>query len=573
MQLVESQSNHDLNQRLHPSLKRILRSDVLDNYSCPENTFITDSLLSQGKITQAQLAGVLEEATGTRYINPALISFSNKFLGHVSHLIPGQFALKHGVLPIKHEKLEIHLIMQNPLDHALVDQLEVMTGSTIIKYCSTRDNICSVLSRYPTSFDYDINEWQAVLETATRQAYSFEHTGEQNIYELINHSSIIQLLRLIMHESLVSGISDIHFEPQEHELRIRVRQDGVLRVGWALPSILKYALIQRIKLLSYLELEQTKLPQDGRITNNLVLGRRVDMRVSCLPSIYGEKIVLRLLDKGKDRIRLSDMRLESISLQRISQSMSMPNGIILLTGPTGSGKTTTLYAILSELNQTGINISTAEDPVEYNLPGITQVDCSLNVGTTFSQALKSFMRQDPDVIMVGEIRDFETADIATKAALTGHLVLSTLHTNDAPSAITRLVNIGVEPYMLAACNVTVIAQRLLRRVCEYCKQKATLSTNQILSLNIEPELIRNGSIYDAHGCEHCDNTGYQGRLAVTEVLVLDDEIEKAILQGEGVSIIKSIAIKNGMKTLRDDAIDNFLEGFVTYDEVVRVTID
>ena len=573
MQLAESQSNQKLNTRLHPSLKRILRSDFPDNYNCPDNTYITDSLFSQGKITESQLAVALEEATGTRYINPALISFSNKFLNHVSHLIPAKFALKHGVLPIKHEKLELHLIMQNPLDDVLVEQLEVMSGSTIIKYCSTRENICSVLKRYPESSDYDVNDWQDVLETATRQAYSFEHSGENNIYELINHSSIIQLLRLIMHESLSSGISDIHIEPQEFELRIRVRQDGVLRIGWELPSVLKYALIHRIKLLARLELEQTKAPQDGRVTNNLVLDRRVDMRVSSLPSIYGEKIVLRLLDKGKDRIRLSDMRLESVSFQRINQAMSMPNGIILLTGPTGSGKTTTLYAILSELNQAGINISTAEDPVEYNLPGITQVDCSLNIGTTFSQALKSFMRQDPDVIMVGEIRDFETADIATKAALTGHLVLSTLHTNDAPSAITRLVNIGVEPYMLAACNVTVIAQRLLRKVCEHCKVNASLTDNQILALNVEPERLVDGSIFQAQGCARCDNTGYQGRLAVTEVLVLDDEIEKAILQGEGVSIIKSIAVKNGMRTLRDSAIENFLDGFVTYDEVVRVTID
>ena len=573
MHVTRRQSHQELNQRLHPSLKRILNSSQLDDSATSADTLITDCLLSQGKITETQLARALEEATGTRYINPLLISFSANFLNHANHLVPYEFALEYGILPIKHELLEFHLIMQNPLDIDLVEELEVMTGSSIVKYCSTKENILKVLDRYPRKFDYDINDWQSVQDCAVRQAYTFEHGGKNNTYDLINHPSLVQLLKHLLSQSVASGISDIHFEPQEQSMRIRVRQDGVLRVGWELPPILKFALVNRLKLLSHVDLETTQIPQDGRITNHLISGRKVDMRVSCLPSIYGEKIVLRLLDKGKDRIQLADMRLEQTSLERINRSMNLPNGIILLTGPTGSGKTTTLYAILSELNQIGINISTAEDPVEYNLPGITQVDCSLENGTDFSQALKSFMRQDPDIIMVGEIRDFETADIATKAALTGHLVLSTLHTNDAPSAITRLVNIGVEPYMLAACNVTVIAQRLLRKVCQQCKVKTTLSEHEIRALNTTLPISADSTIYSAAGCEDCDQTGYHGRLAVTEVLVLDDEIEKAVLQGQGVSVIKSIAIKNGMQTLRDSAINYFLAGQVSYEEVLRVTID
>jgi type IV pilus assembly protein PilB len=411
------------------------------------------------------------------------------------------------------------------------------------------------------------------------------HTDDEDLDQLgelgENDAPIIRLCNLVISQAVQNGVSDIHIEPFEKELRVRYRQDGMMFTAMSPPKKATAAITSRIKIMSSLNIAEKRLPQDGRIKIK-VCNRMIDLRVSVLPVIWGEKIVMRILDQTSLKVNLEDLGFEPKTLERFKTGIASPYGIILVTGPTGSGKTTTLYSALTSLNAIDTNVMTAEDPVEYMLHGVNQVQCKPEIGLTFAAALRSFLRQDPDVIMVGEIRDFETAEIAIKASMTGHLVLSTLHTNDAPGTIGRIVNMGIEPFMVTTSVVIVQAQRLVRKICKDCKFEIKPRAEQISQFGITPELLRrldlphlndkNMMFYKGKGCESCNNTGNRGRVGVYEVMMMSERLRDIILNGGSTDDIRRQAIEEGMLSLRESALRKALTGMTSLEEVVRVTM-
>ena len=399
-------------------------------------------------------------------------------------------------------------------------------------------------------------------------------SSDLNILDLeksAGDAPVVKLVNLILIDAIRKGASDIHIEPYEKQLRIRYRIDGMLYEVMKPPLRLKHAITSRLKIMSNLDIAERRLPQDGRIKLKLGRGKEMDFRVSICPVLWGEKVVMRLLDKSNLQLDMTKLGFEEKILRDFKESIAKPYGMILVTGPTGSGKTTTLYSTLSELNKTSHNISTAEDPIEYNLYGINQVQMHDEIGLNFAAALRSFLRQDPDIIMVGEIRDFETAEIAVKAALTGHLVLSTLHTNDAPSTVSRLLNMGIEPFLVASSVNLIGAQRLLRKVCGECKAELSVSRQQLLDVGIPPEEADSVKVFKGAGCRVCNNTGYKGRIAVYEIMTFNEELKEFVLNGASTLELKREAVRQGMKTLRASALTKLREGMTTLEEVVRVT--
>ncbi len=382
---------------------------------------------------------------------------------------------------------------------------------------------------------------------------------------------IIKLVNSILLKAIQMKVSDIHLEPFEKYVRVRFRLDGVLRKMMTLPNQIKGPVISRLKIMSHLDIAERRLPQDGRIKLKIGKRRQMDFRVSSLPTLFGEKIVLRLLDKSNLQLDMTKLGFEEAALDRFRESINQPWGMVLVTGPTGSGKTTTLYSALAELNNEDTNIMTAEDPVEYNLAGINQVQMAENIGLNFASALRSFLRQDPDIILVGEIRDFETAEISIKAALTGHLVLSTLHTNDAPSTVNRLVNMGVEPFLVSSATNLILAQRLARKICGSCKQPGEGSTAVLEKLGLTLPEIEELELMEGKGCAICTNSGYKGRIALYEVMPLDTELKDMIIFGASVTELKEKAIEMGMDTLRLAGLRKMKSGEISLEEVVRVT--
>jgi type IV pilus assembly protein PilB len=382
---------------------------------------------------------------------------------------------------------------------------------------------------------------------------------------------VVKLVNLILVDAIKKMASDIHIEPYEKSFRVRYRIDGVLYEVMKPPMKLRNALISRLKIMSKLDIAERRLPQDGRIKLK-TKGKEMDFRVSVLPTLFGEKVVLRLLDKSNLQLDMTKLGFEQKQLNDFKEAIHKPFGMVLVTGPTGSGKTTTLYSALSELNKTTENISTAEDPVEFNLGGINQVQMHEAIGLTFAAALRSFLRQDPDIIMVGEIRDFETAEIAIKAALTGHMVLSTLHTNDAPSTVNRLLNMGVEPFLVSSAVNLILAQRLARRICADCKEEAEVLRENLMDLGVPEEEIGSFKCYHGSGCPTCSQTGYKGRIALYEVMPLYEEIKELVLVGASSTEIKREAMRLGMLTLRQSGINKLKDGITTVDEVVRCSV-
>jgi len=382
---------------------------------------------------------------------------------------------------------------------------------------------------------------------------------------------IVKLVNGILIRAYKLKVSDIHIEPYEKVMRVRYRLDGVCKTMMNLPLKIRNAVISRVKIMSKLDIAERRLPQDGRI--KMKLGRRaeIDFRVSVLPTLFGEKIVLRLLDKSNLQLDMTKLGFEEESLADFKEAIHKPYGMVLVTGPTGSGKTTTLYSALADLNKDDVNIMTAEDPVEFNLMGINQVQMHDEIGLNFAASLRSFLRQDPDIILVGEIRDYETAEIGIKAALTGHLVLSTLHTNDAPATINRLLNMGVEPFLVASAVIMVVAQRLARRVCEGCKQAVEVPVKALVDIGFTEEEASQITCYKGEGCTTCGGTGYKGRVALYEVMVVTDDVKEIILQGGTTFEIKEAAINSGMRSLRMSGLQKIKEGMATIEEVLRVT--
>ncbi len=536
-----------------------------------DTDILTDSLLATGQISSQQANAILEEASGFPAIDPRLISYSSNFIEHMKLLVPVSVMHREKVFPIKHKGNFVHLVMIDPFNRTAEGRLEAWTGSRIERYCCHSIALSEALDKYfPLEEEVEPEEPELIIESAVKAINKIRNDQNKTLWDLINHSRVIQLLKLILTEAVENNASDIHLEPQKEYFRIRTRLDGVLHTSYRLDSSAKEGLIARIKMIAGMQLDVTKLPQDGRIDYHVVENYEIDIRCSVLPTIYGEKAVLRILDKGKKRVRFDDFNIDPAQRKLLNHAIHRPNGLLLVTGPTGSGKTTTLYAFLDVLNHDDVNISTAEDPVEYELDGIIQVPCDAERGVSFAGALRSFLRQDPDIIMVGEIRDLETADIAVKAALTGHVVFSTLHTNDAPGTVTRIINLGVPAFLLSSCGLTVVAQRLVRTLCPHCKETYIPEKTTLSALALHKDEM---TYYHGKGCEKCSGTGYKGRVSIMEILVVNDEIERLILEQRPVGEIKTAAVKNGMVTLRENALKRLAEEITSPDEILRVTLE
>jgi len=490
----------------------------------------------------------------------------------VTRLIPPGIAQKHLVIPMSKVGSTLTMAMADPTNVFAVDDIKFMTGLNVKLMIATESSIRRAIDRF-----YDASESlqtvMASMEDAGMEVMDEPEDLNPNLGELkqaVEEAPIVKLVNLMLAEAIKRGASDIHVEPYERVFRIRFRIDGVLYEVMTPPMSMKSAITSRLKIMADLDISERRLPQDGRMKVKFK-GREVDFRVSTLPTLFGEKVVMRLLDKSQLTLDMSKLGFEPQALAAFEEAIQAPYGMILVTGPTGSGKTTTLYSALDRLNQLETNIMTAEDPVEFNIRGINQVQIREHIGLTFAAALRAFLRQDPDVIMVGEIRDYETAEIAVKAALTGHLVLSTLHTNDAPSAVSRLLNMGVEPFLVASSVIVILAQRLLRRVCAQCKVPVTISHRALVDVGLTDEDAAAITCYKGNGCDYCSGTGYKGRIAIYEVLSLTPELRDLILSGASAVEIKRAAIQQGMRTLRMSGLSKLKEGITTVQEVVRVT--
>jgi len=487
-------------------------------------------------------------------------------------LIPRETMAKHLIIPVARMGHNLTIAMGDPFDLMAIDEIGTLTSLDITPLAAPDHEISSVLSKLfeETSQGFDMEELMRDSDSDVEILEAEE--GDESLEEMLEGAEgapVIRMVNMMLVEALRTGASDIHLEPMAKRLRLRYRIDGILVERPSPPKNLQAAVISRVKIMSELNIAERRIPQDGRF-NIKALGREVDLRVSILPAVHGEKVVMRILDRGALSPSLSALGLDKRSAEAMEYAIKQPHGILLVTGPTGSGKTTTLYSCLQDLNKPDVNIVTCEDPVEYQLDGINQVQMNPDVGLSFATALRSILRQDPDVVLVGEIRDGETAEIAIKAALTGHLVLSTLHTNDAPGAVTRLVDMGIEPFMLGSCLVLAQAQRLYRKLCPSCKQMEEISP-EVLRLNhLDPTLFEGKEIFKAVGCPRCSN-GYKGRGAIMEVLLVTDEIREGILVGSNTSQLREVAQASGMMSLKDVGLGKVVAGITSIEAALEVT--
>ena len=529
------------------------------------------TLAKLGYISDAEITSFLSQ----QYRVPTINLEEFEIDADIIKLVSKDQCEKHKVVPVSRAGNSLVVAMADPTNLNAIDDLKFLTGFNIEPVIASESAILGAVERY-----YNVGpSYDEVLLGFDENEIDFkgEEEGDVNVMELeksAEDAPVVRLVNAILVNAIKKGASDIHVEPYERKLRVRYRIDGVLQEEMTPPLKLKPALVSRLKIMASLDIAERRLPQDGRIKLKLGKGREMDFRVSVLPTLWGEKVVLRLLDKGNLQLDMTKLGFDQGPLDDFKWAIEQPWGMVLVTGPTGSGKTTTLYSALSDLNKIHCNISTAEDPVEYNLMGINQVQMHDEIGLNFAMALRSFLRQDPDIIMVGEIRDFETAEIAVKAALTGHLVLSTLHTNDAPATIFRLLNMGVEPFLITASVNLVLAQRLARRICAECKAPSAVDRHALDEIGFSDEQIKkaNGQLMKGQGCRICNNTGYKGRVALYEVMRFNDNLKEMVLGGSSAADLKLAAIKNGMLTLRASGITKILDGMSTIEEVMRVTI-
>jgi type IV pilus assembly protein PilB len=526
------------------------------------------SLTKLGIINEEDLTQFLSKQYGVPSINLAEFEISPD----VITLIPPELAKRHQLIPVNRAGATLIVAMSDPSNIYAIDDLKFRTGLNIEVVVASEVAIDDAVQRY---YEKQVN-YDEVLEGMDADAVELgADDDEMNVVDLEKASGeapVVKLCNVILLNAIKKRASDIHIEPYEKAFRVRYRIDGVLYEEQPLPLKLKAAVTSRVKIMSSLDISERRLPQDGRIKLKLGKEKEMDFRVSVLPTLFGEKIVLRLLDKTNLQLDMTKLGFEEKQLADFMKAIHMPYGMVLVTGPTGSGKTTTLYSALQELNKTTRNISTAEDPVEYNLMGINQVQMNEGVGLNFATALRAFLRQDPNIIMVGEIRDFETAEIAVKAALTGHLVLSTLHTNDAPSTISRLLNMGVEPFLVTASVNLILAQRLARKICAECRAPIESNVKALTDLGVKPDVAKGLKLFKGAGCRTCSNTGYKGRIALYEVMPFYDGLKELVLQGASTAEVKAEAIRQGMKTLRMAGIQKLIEGVTTVEEVLRVSV-
>ncbi len=524
-------------------------------------------LVKLGFIKEDTLVSFLSGQYGTPFINLSEFSINSDLI----KLIPCDIAHKYLVFPLSLRATTLVIAMADPSNIFAIDDIKFLTGYRIEVLAATESAINEALNKcYGTS----TNLSELVSHLDGEGVEFIEEGDEIDISELkyaSEEAPVIKLVNGMLNDAIKKGASDIHVESYDKTFRVRFRIDGVLYDAMNPSLKFKNAFISRLKIMSKLDIAERRLPQDGRIKIKTERNREIDFRVSVLPTLFGEKVVLRLLDKSSLQLDMTKLGFEKDDPENFQKGITQPFGMVLVTGPTGSGKTTTLYSAISELNEISKNISTAENPVEYNLMGINQVQIHEGIGLTFANTLRAFLRQDPDIILVGEIRDFETAEIAIKAALTGHLVLSTLHTNDAPSTVNRLLNMGIEPFLIASSVTLILAQRLVRKVCSECRIPTTLSEQAFIDLGVKPEEFQNIHLSKGTGCKNCNHTGFKGRIAVYEVMPLNENLKELILKGASSTDLKKEAMKCGMSTLRSSAINKMKQGLTTVEDVLRIT--
>ncbi|WNS81812.1 ATPase, T2SS/T4P/T4SS family [Domibacillus sp. DTU_2020_1001157_1_SI_ALB_TIR_016] len=520
-----------------------------------DNQKLGDALLNRGFITEQQLIEVLEFQLGIPHVSLYRYPVDSKLLS----LVPKEIAKKNVIIPLKKEENRLFVAMADPMDYFTVEDLRLSTGFQIETVIATKQDILRAINKY-----YDMDDSLQEFMQQNQDTAESSEAGEAE-----EDSPVVRLVNQIMSRALTEKASDIHIDPHETKVVVRMRVDGVLQLDRQLPKSMLGMLTARIKIMANMDITEHRVPQDGRIKTNIDF-RAVDLRISTLPTVYGEKIVMRILDLSSSLNDMNQLGFNKVNLKRMESLLQRPNGIVLITGPTGSGKSSTLYAGLNQLNSEEVNIITIEDPVEYQLEGVNQIQVNPNVGLTFAAGLRSILRQDPNVIMVGEIRDRETAEIAIRASLTGHLVLSTLHTNDSISSITRLIDMGVEPFLVASSLSGIVAQRLIRKVCRDCgrEESATEREREIFAKRgLKIESVKRGK-----GCASCNMTGYKGRLAIHEVLVVTEEMKRLILNNEPLSNLKQMALKNKTIFLLDDGLLKIKQGITTTEEVLRAVL-
>ncbi len=519
-------------------------------------------------ISEQELLTVLQEEYHLPVVDPAGLDIPPE----VIDVLPALLANKYHVVPVSLSRTSLTLAMADPSNLVAINEVKFLTGFDVRAAIAGPGSIERAIERY---YEHNVN-YGDVLSALGDEEMQVIHAEEEldlkQLEKATEEAPVVKLVNALLTDAIKKRASDIHIEPYEKILRVRFRIDGVLYEIMQPPVKLKSAIISRIKVMASLDIAERRLPQDGRIKVKIGHGREMDLRVSTLPTLFGEKVVLRLLDKGGVQLDLKTLGFDPDSLDKFEDAIMRPYGMILVTGPTGSGKTTTLYSALSELNKITTNISTAEDPVEYNLVGINQLQVHEDIGLNFASALRAFLRQDPDVIMVGEIRDFETAEIAVKSALTGHLVLSTVHTNDAPSTVNRMLNMGIEPFLIASSVNLIMAQRLARVVCPKCREPTEIPASVMVDMGVPEELAKPITSYHGTGCQNCGTTGYRGRTALYEVMSMSDALRELILSGASSAELKRQAMDDGMKTLRQSGVEKIVEGLTTIEEVMRVTM-
>jgi type IV pilus assembly protein PilB len=562
--------------RVHRKLRQILlKSGALDENALEQalakaeadEVSLSEVLEKSGKLSSKRYLGLLAVESGL----PALDVTSLVAEEDVSQSFPLELAEKYGVLPVSRIGQCLTVAVSDPFDIVKLDQLRLETRSEIRPVLALSEGIREAISRL---YGPGSNQMEELLEGISDDEVELREKKEEEALDVSDSaegSPAVKLVNLMIYQGVRDKASDIHIEPFEKTIRVRFRQDGVLREVLSPPKNLQSAIISRIKIMSGLDIAERRKPQDGKFQVKIE-GRGIDFRVSTLPMVHGEKCVMRILDGGNLALSLDSLGFEEKALVDYRECIRAPYGMILITGPTGSGKSTTLYSALKEIYSPGINFVTVEDPVEYQLDGINQVPVNPKRELTFSAALRSILRQDPDVVMIGEIRDRETLEIAVKAALTGHLVLSTLHTNDAPSTVTRMVDMGLDPFLVSSSVLLICAQRLMRKLCDHCKQPAEIPVERLLSLGARENELAGAQLFTTgEGCKRCSN-GYKGRFAILETLPFSEQIRRQVVEGSSVLEMKKHAIKEGMVTLRHTAMRNALRGKTSVEEVVRVTL-
>ena len=522
-------------------------------------------LIDQGVLTESQLVAALASQIGLRFVDLGDFAVDGSAIGRV----PGAVCRRHSAMPIGFEDGKLLVAMADPANVFAVDDIRSLTGMDVKPVVATRADLAAAIDRYYRA-DSDLDDLTSVLDSAE------EEDDLSKVKEIVEDAPIVKYVNLLITQAIQDRASDIHLEPGETELRVRFRIDGVLHEVMRSPKAIQSGVISRLKIMADINIAERRIPQDGRLSVN-AHGKKVDLRVATLPTVWGEKVVMRILDNSTARLDLADLGFSQGNYERYSKSFTKPYGMILVTGPTGSGKSTTLYATLNIVSKPEVNVITVEDPVEYRLAGINQVQTNVKAGLTFASALRSILRSDPDIVLIGEIRDHETAQIAVEAALTGHLVLSTLHTNDAPSAVTRLTEMGIEPFLVGSaldCRaratpgppaVHEVQGGVPRRRRRRSSRRASRGT-------AFPAPAGMPTLYRAVGCSACSKTGYKGRLALHEVMVVSEEIERLAVEHASATVIEKVAIAEGMVTLRDDGLAKVLNGVTSLEEILRVVV-